>query len=191
MASSLGFRYTDSMDIYELVERARSGDRESFGEIYDLFADKLFRYISIKIQDKTQAEDVLQEVFIKAWKNLYTLRNEKLQFSAWLYRIASNTVNDHFRKIYREPQPVELTEVHDVAASPEMYEDDDSLKREVALKAIQKLPIQYQEVIELIVAQELSISETARILKKSNLAIRLIQHRALKSLKKHLKEYDI
>lgn len=179
------------MDIQELVEKAKQGDRESFAEIYDLFADKLFKYISIKIQDKIQAEDILQEVFVKAWKNLYTLRDEKLQFSAWMYRITSNTVSDYFRKIYREPEPVELTAVHDVAAAPEISQDDDAVKRELLLKATKKLPPQYQEVIELIFIQELSISQTARIFKKSNLAIRLMQHRALRSLKNILKEYDI
>lgn len=179
------------MDIQELVEKAKNGDRESFGEIYDLFADKLFKYISIKIQDKTQAEDILQEVFVKAWKNLYTLRNEKLQFSAWMYRITSNTVNDYFRKIYREPEPVELTTAHDVAEDiPSLDEEDDTTKRELLGKIIKKLPSQYQEILELRFTQELSIEETARILKKSNLAIRLMQYRALRSLKKHLKDYD-
>ena len=54
----------------DLVQRAQQGDAQAFEKIYDLYAQKIFRFIKCKIQNQQQAEDVLQEVFIKAWRAL-------------------------------------------------------------------------------------------------------------------------
>jgi RNA polymerase sigma-70 factor, ECF subfamily len=173
------------MDIAKLIQEARQGNSAAFGEIYDLFADRIFRYIRLKVQDPSQAEDILQEVFVKSWQGLPTLRLEGLNFNAWIYKIAGNTVNDHFRKLYRSPQTFELDENINMAspdkADREIISQQD---RQAITQALAALPVQYRQVLELRFIQEFSISETADVLGKSNLAVRLLQHRALVQLRK-------
>lgn len=172
------------MDINELVKLAKNGEANAFGELYDLFANKIFKFIKLKIQNPEEAEDVLQEVFIKAYKGLGKLKLEDLNFNAWLYRVASNTINDKFRKKYRTPEIVNIDETFDIA-------DKYSLQEEVQVKSdmeslqivFNKLPELYKQVLELRFIEEMSLEEIAKILNKSNLSIRLIQFRALKKVR--------
>src|SRR5437762_5038793 len=93
-----------SMDINNLILKAKQGNAEAFGQIYDQFVRRIFKFVRLKIQNQQEAEDIVQETFVKAYKGLANLKMENLNFSAWLYRIAYNTVNDHFRKKYRTPE---------------------------------------------------------------------------------------
>lgn len=180
------------MDINELVSKARQGDNQAFAEIYDSFAQKIFKYIRLKIQDRHQAEDILQEVFIKAYRGLGSLDMENLNFNAWLYRVTGNTINDFFRKKYRTPEIVGMDEKFDV---PSGY----SLEKEAEIKwewneareAFGLLPPVYRQVLELRFTEQLSLSEVAKILHKNNLSVRLIQHRALKKVRLILNANDL
>ena len=181
------------MDLINAVNKAKQGDNEAFGLIYDQFAQRIFSYVRQKVQDRQQAEDILQDVFVKAYRGLPTLSEEGLNFSAWLYKIASNTVNDHFRKSYRSPG-LEPIENHQDLASPVSVEKDLVLKddNEKLKQALFLLPENYREVLQLRYIEDLTLAETAKILNKSNLAVRLSQHRALKKLEVILKNfYDL
>lgn len=179
------------MEINELVKRAREGDNEAFGQIYDCYAQKIFRYIRLKIQNREEAEDALQEVFIKAFRGLNGLNMEKLNFPAWLYKIASNTVNDFFRKKYRAPEITPIDENFDPPSRVSL-EKDFSVNWDwnLARASFSQLPEIYKQVLELRFIQGFSLTETADILKKSNLSIRLIQYRALKKVKIILEQDD-
>lgn len=181
------------MDIEGLVKKSQQGDTQAFGQLYDLFADRLFRYVRMKTNTSHEAEDILQDVFIKAWKGLKTLRPEHLNFNAWLYTIASNTVNDRFRKMYRTPEPVELDDAFGVAAPDSPAADtakaDDM---QTVKKAMDLLHPHYRQILELRFVQDLTLEETAKILGKANVTVRVLQHRALKQLKTiSNKLYDI
>ena len=179
-------RYNTRMDakVLELVIQAKNGDQTAFGGLYDMFADKLFRYIRIKIQNKQQAEDILQEAFIKTWRNLHLFTIEGGNFQAWMYRITSNCMNDYFRKIYRRPENLELNENMDKPSSENLEKAvGDRLETENVLEAFNLLPARYREILELRFVQDLSLDESSKILNKSNLAVRVLQHRALKKLR--------
>jgi len=179
------------METNELVAKVKSGDSEAFGQIYDVFAQRIFRYIRVKVQNRPEAEDILQEVFVKAYRGLDTLKMEDLNFSAWLYRIASNTINDHFRKKYRTPEIVGIDEHFDIAGKVSVYKEAETHSdAEQVMSALEDLPEQYKQVLELRFIQDFSLSEIAVILKKSNLSVRLLQHRALKKVKKLLATRD-
>ena len=92
------------MDITELVIQIQAGNTDAFSKVYDLYADRIFRYIRLKVSDQQSAEDILQDVFIKVWANCGSLKIQDMKFSAWVYKIASNTVNDFYRKKYRRPE---------------------------------------------------------------------------------------
>jgi RNA polymerase sigma-70 factor, ECF subfamily len=176
------------MDVTVLVSEAKKGNTEAFAGIYDLYAQRIFRYVRMKIQNRSEAEDLLQEVFVRAWRGLPNFDPRAGKFAAWLYRIASNTVNDHFRRVYRSPKTVEFTEGTDVGFEEPAKEAlaNESEMIEVR-RAMSHLPPQYREVLELRFIQEFSVAETAKVMRRSRLAVRLAQVRALKKLRLLLK----
>lgn len=177
------------METNELVKQAKQGQPEAFGLIYDQFAQKIFRFIRLKVQNRSDAEDVLQDAFIKAFRGLPGLKLDDLNFNAWLYRVAANTINDYFRKKYRTPETTNLDEAIElpgkisVQAEAEVASDMESLK-----PVLDELPSLYKQVLELRFIQDFSVQETAQALGKSNLSVRLIQHRAIKRIKAILKQ---
>ncbi len=176
------------MEINQLVSKVKQGDSDAFGLIYDQFVQRIFRYIRLKIQDRQVAEDILQDVFLKAYQGIYKLKTEDLNFSAWLYRIASNTINDYFREKYRKPETLEIDENFDIAGCVSLQKElEIKFDIENAKKAFELLSPLHKQVLELRFIQEFSPEETAKILHKSNLAIRLIQFRALKKVQIILK----
>lgn len=184
------------MDIKEAILRSKQGEQEAFGEVFNYFADRIYRFVKFKINDQVVAEDILQEVFLKAWLGLARLPEQNLNFSAWLYKIASNTVNDHFRRQYRIPDIVALESVAEISEDQNGSAIGDSLDTDLAIrtvtKAFQHLPAQYKQILELRYIQDLTLEETAEILSKTNLAVRLLQHRALKKLREVIQQtHDI
>jgi RNA polymerase sigma-70 factor (ECF subfamily) len=179
------------MEISEFISKAQNGNTEAFAGIYDLYAQRIFRYVKLKIQNQPEAEDLLQEIFLKAWKGLPSFNPQAGNFSAWLYRVASNTINDHFRKLYRKPRTIELTDLDDVATGESVVE---TLSRESEMTeiktALKKLRPQYQEVVELRFIQDFTVEETARVMRRSRLSVRVTQTRALKRLRQHLRRLN-
>jgi RNA polymerase sigma-70 factor (ECF subfamily) len=177
------------MEHEDLIKKCRAGDAAAFAELYDIYSEKIFRYIKLKIQNSHQAEDILQDTFIKAWQALPKFETKDGNFNAWLYKIAGNAINDYFRKLYRSPQALELNESADVAAGGSLAREVEVLvDMENVRQALNVLPLISRQVLELRFIQEFSIKETADILGKSGLAVRLIQHRGLKQLRELLKK---
>lgn len=172
------------MDINNLVSLAKQGDVQAFGQIYDEFVKRMFKFVRLKVQNQQEAEDLVQEVFVKAYKGLPSLKMENLNFSAWLYRVASNTVNDYFRKKYRTPEMTSIDESFDITDGYSLEEEAAiNSDLEIVRAALNNLPPQYKQVLELRFVQDLTLDETAAVLNKSNLSVRLAQFRALKKLK--------
>lgn len=177
-------------ELKKLIHKAALGDEEAFGHVYDAFADAIYRFIKFKVTEPEQAEDLLQDVFVKAWQGIPKLNLTDLNFSAWLYTVAGNTVNDYFRRMYRRPQTVslsqdfEITSPHDTSRSTEA-----AINTNQVHAALEKLPPDYKQVLELRFIQEFSVEETARILHKTNVSTRVLQYRALKKLETIYKRY--
>lgn len=177
-------------DLEKLIRKAAQGDETAFGLLYDEFAEALYKFIRFKVSETEQAEDLLQEVFIKAWQGIPKLELDNLNFSAWLYTVASNTVNDYFRRMYRRPQTVSLSPELDIRAG-----SDTSRMAEARIDSdytrilLNSLPPEYKQVLELRFIQEFSVEETARVLKKSSVSTRVLQYRALKKLESIYKRH--
>ena len=125
-----------------LVLKAKQGDPEAFALIYDEYAQKLFRYIRMKVQNLSECEDVLQDVFIKAWHGLPKFEAKEGNFNAWIYRIATNSINDYFRKKYRRPETVELVDTFNFQANDSPVEDlTKSMDTEFLHKTLMSLPV--------------------------------------------------
>ena len=80
----------------KLVALASQGDADAFGDLYELYLEEMYRYVRYRINHKQDAEDLTEQVFLKAWAGLSGYRGE-VPFKAWIYRIARNTVVDHYR----------------------------------------------------------------------------------------------
>jgi RNA polymerase sigma-70 factor (ECF subfamily) len=172
-------------DEQSLVLRAQGQDKEAFAELYEAYFDKIYRYIALKIGDRIEAEDMTQQVFLKALKSLPGYKCQEAPFSAWLYRIAHNQAVDHFRKSSRQ-QSCELTEEMTPSDPREDPERQAELKIgiEQLVAATRYLTKAQRDVISLRFSSDLPIAEVARIMGKSEGAVKALQHSAVAALKK-------
>lgn len=178
-------------EITNLIIKIQNGDQAAFAELYDQYAGRIYKYIRSRISDPRSSEDILQEVFLKVWRGCQGLDINQLNFSAWIYKITHNTINDYYRKQYRSPDIVELDHSTDAKAPNNVVQEiADKLTSEKIKKAIEELPANYRQVIELRFYQQFSIEETANIMNKNGLSIRVLQYRAIQKLKSIAKRYE-
>jgi RNA polymerase sigma-70 factor (ECF subfamily) len=169
----------------DLVNRAKEYDQEAFAKLYEDNFDRIFRYIAIKVGNRMEAEDLTQQVFMKALKAISSYKWREVPFSAWLYKIASNQVVDYIRKKSRQPE-TELNE--DITATEDRpYKTaEKKMELEELSQALKKLTALQQEVISLRFSWEMPIAEVASIMGKKEGAIKALQHSAIKALRKHM-----
>ena len=168
-----------------IIRRAKQHDQMALTQLYEENFDKIYRYIVLKIGEKTEAEDMTQQVFLKAFKNISTYKYQGLPFSSWLYRIAHNQIVDYFRKKSKRAT-VPLDESLAAGDSDPSQEVELSLDIEDLSRATKRLSKAQQEVISLRFAGEFSIAQVARMMGKSEGAIKALQHSAIVSLRKVL-----
>ena len=97
-----GHDATKQQAIEELVQRAQGGEDTAFGELYQLFYDKIYRYVYFKTGRSVEAEDITEDVFLRMLESIGSFKWKGPPFSSWLFRIAHNLVVDHFRKKGRQ-----------------------------------------------------------------------------------------
>lgn len=170
---------TEQSEIQELVEQAKRGDQAAFGKIYDEFSQPVYNFLFSRLKQKQNAEDLLQTIFLKAWKNLRTYKQQAdAKFSTWLFQIANYTLIDHWRTRKETTDLEKIDNLPFFAIDPILYEEYSYL-----WKALGELSEDYQTVIDLRFRQDMGIAETAHIMNKSEVGIRVLQHRAIKALK--------
>jgi RNA polymerase sigma-70 factor, ECF subfamily len=174
-------RYQDTPEA-ELVIRAIQGNKEAFGDLYELYLDAIFRYIYYRVHNSADAEDLTETVFLKAWEALPAYRLSEVPFKAWLYRIAHNVIIDQYR-VFKYEMPLE--------SQLFLYDDDLGPEEKVSrqenhehlLAAFVQLEPTYQEVLSLRFISGLSHAETGSVMARSEGAVRVLQHRALNALR--------
>jgi RNA polymerase sigma-70 factor (ECF subfamily) len=171
----------------DLISRAKVGDIEAFGELYQRYVDLIYRYIRSRVSENSSAEDLTEMVFLRAFESLDRYQERGWPFSSFLYQVARNQLADHYRK---QRDEVPLEEAYDLEASADHPSEDHGLMDRIRTLqiALEQLPEDYQEIIRLRVLLELSTSEAAVILDRSEGAIRVLLHRALKALRKQIKQ---
>jgi RNA polymerase sigma-70 factor (ECF subfamily) len=168
-----------------LIRRAQQRDQVALTQLYEENFDKIYRYISIKIGDRTEAEDMTQQVFLNAIQSISSYKSKGMPFSSWLYRIAHNQVVDHLRKKSKRVT-VPLDETIPFQGDDPRRVVEQKLAIEEIAAAARGLTRAQQEVISLRFAGELSVAECARSMGKSEGAIKALQHSAIVALRKAL-----
>jgi len=180
----------------ELVEIIRRNDQERYSEIVDRYQTKLFVYIYRLIGNKEEAEDLLQDVFVKAYRNLNSYDTSR-KFSSWIYRIAHNeAVNFIKRKSLKRFISFDaITSTKDKLDSSSEEEGADKawLRKEVSKEvsdAMKKLPFKYNQVLTLRYYSDQSYEEIAEILGRPVNTVGTLINRAKKKLSEELKNLN-
>ncbi|MDP2328925.1 MAG: sigma-70 family RNA polymerase sigma factor [Dehalococcoidia bacterium] len=169
--------------VRRLVDRAKGGDAEAFGGLYDRFQPEIVRYLTHRTRDADAAEDLAQQVFLKAWQAIPRYEDRGVPFKAWLYRMAHNQMVDHFRG--RRPTsdlegldlPVD-SEAETLLLEGEMQE---------ALKgALERLTEDHRQVLVLRFLMEKSAREIGEVMGRKEVTIRGLQMRALQALRREI-----
>ena len=169
-----------------LVRRAVQRDREAFANLYDKHIEHVYKHVYYLVPNKSDAEDITQEVFIRAWKAIDKYKQTGAPFVAWLIRIARNLIVDHYKARKKE---IPLAELEVCSESDETNPEamtEASLNRSYVRKAILKLKGEKQKVILMHFIDGFSYEEIATALNKSEGAVRVIQCRALNDLRRML-----
>jgi RNA polymerase sigma-70 factor (ECF subfamily) len=174
-----------------LVEEARDGNRLAYHQLIDRYQEDIYRMIYYRIHRQMDAEDLTQDVFIRAYRSISRLR-EPQRFRSWLYTIAVNRVNDYLRKkrvrsIFKSSDegPEVPPQADDRRENPEALEQvlKKDFWRQVG-RIVKKLSKMEREVFMLRFMDDLNIAEIAQILKKSESTVKTHLYRALAKFKK-------
>jgi RNA polymerase sigma-70 factor, ECF subfamily len=168
-----------------LVELARSGDKEAFGQLYDHYQPSVYRFLYYRVGSMTLAEDLTAETFFRALRSMHSFRWQGKDFGAWLMTIARNLTADHFKagRTRLEQTTEDMQTLDSTSDSPEA-EVLSSLTNESLLRALGELPTEQRECLIMRFLQGLSIAETAEILGRSSGAVKQLQLRGVRNLAK-------
>jgi RNA polymerase sigma-70 factor (ECF subfamily) len=167
------------------IKEAQEGSADSFGALYTHYAEGVFRFLFLHLDNRLDAEDLTGEVFYKAWKALPQYQQQGIPFAAFLFRIARNALIDFYRKSRQTKRDVSLDEAEErqnvEAASTGGLQGKE--EGQELIRLMRGLREDYRMVIGLRFFSGLSPEETAKVMKRSVGAIRVLQFRALAALR--------
>jgi RNA polymerase sigma-70 factor, ECF subfamily len=169
------------VDVEAMVRDARAGDTDALGQLYDTYRDRVARFATGRLGDAEKAEDVTSETFEAVLRDLRFYR-PGTDFEAWLFTIAHRRVTDVFRRRSRRREVALDETVQAAVGGPEEAVLAAERRAEVA-GAFRRLRADQQEVLALRVLGGLSATQAGEVLGKSEGAVRVAQHRALRSLR--------
>lgn len=171
----------------KIVALATGGDPKAFGALYDHYQPQIYRFVYLKVGSREEAEDLTHQVFLNAWLGVPRYKHRGFPFGSWLYQIARNQVIDHYRT-KRDNVSLEAVDPESITQKLSIEALDANLDVERAVAAIRALKMEYQDVLILRFVEDLSVKEVAAMIGKSEGAVKLLQHRALKILRENLGE---
>ncbi len=171
-------------DDEQVIKQVKNGDTEAFGMLYDQYSEVIFRYVYSHLDGRLDAEDLTEEIFLRAWRALPKYDERGLPFSAFLFRIARNSLIDYYRQ-KKVVSSIEDMEIQSHEPGPEEAVDI-NIENSDLRKTIAELREDYRNVLIFRFLSGLSPEETAQVMQRSVGAVRVLQHRALSALKELL-----
>jgi RNA polymerase sigma-70 factor (ECF subfamily) len=172
---------TEPNEEQRIVARATRRDSAAFGILYETHLDRVYRYVYYRVGSTTEAEDLTEQVFLKAWEAIDRYESRGVPFVAWLYRLAHNLVIDHYRA-RRPTMPLEDVGEAEEPGANILDTVESQLDAEQVREALRKLSPEHQQLIVLRFVEGMSHAEVAQITGKSEGATRVVQFRALQNL---------
>ena len=167
------------------IEGLKRLDHQAISLIYDRYFPLVYRYVHYRLNDLAQVEDLASEVFMRLLEAAKKGKGPDSNIKAWLLSTASHVVNDHHRKTYRRPTEAISESLSDGAPTPTETSEQRDRQRRVR-QALSQLTPEQQHVLDLRFGQELSLEETATIMKKNVNAVKQLQFRALAALNRQV-----
>jgi RNA polymerase sigma-70 factor (ECF subfamily) len=188
-ATSSELSEDDRTRLIALVELARQGDVEAFGQLYDHYQPSVYRFLFYRTRSVALAEDLTSETFFRALRSMDGFRWQGRDFGAWLMTIARNIATDHFKAgRTRLELTTEDMSLHDSSTEGPEQEVLASLTNEVLLAALGELPTEQRDCLVMRFLQGMSIAETAAVLGRSDGAVKQLQLRGVRNLAKRMPE---
>lgn len=180
-----------SLDENDLVEMAKAGDKEAFGELYERYVEKIYNYVYYRTGNHHDAEDLTARVFFRAMGHIENYTERGVPFQAWLYRIAHNLVaNWHRDRGRRKVIPLDEFIAASLKSDAPDRQAEDKEEREALLNAIRRLPDERQQLLTLKFVEHLSNAEIGAIMDRTEGAIKSLYHRTLIALRDDLQKFD-
>ncbi len=177
------------MEEKELIRRSQSGDGDAFGVLIERYKGKVFSLAYGFTRDRAAADDLAQEIFIKAYFSLPRFK-ARSEFGTWLYRIAVNHAKDHLRKIRSRSRDVSIEDIGEQRLAPVDKSQEDvqttEERRALVLAALERLPDKYQIILTLRDIEGMSYEDISRILDLSPGTVDSRLHRARQKLRQRL-----
>ncbi len=177
----------ETNDMSEIILRARSGDSDAFAVLYNTYLTPVYRYVFMRLRNRSDAEDIAQETFMKAFQAMDRYRDERAGMLPYLFTIARNLLINHTKKKRPETYLPEEMDRHGGGEDTAKASHDRELAEELA-SAMDVLSETEREVVELKFFGERSYAEIAEILGKREDAVRQHVARSMKKLRGVMKE---
>ncbi len=170
---------TAPTDDDRLLIEAAQADPARFVDVYERYVDRVYAFVSRRTHNRTIAEDITSQVFEQALATIGKFEWRGIPFAAWLFRIASNALADHWQERARDSNdpPPDL---------PDSREVEDLERRMGLYQQVERLPEIQRQVIQMRFVEDKSIREVAAALDRSEGAVKQLQLRALENLRKSM-----
>jgi RNA polymerase sigma-70 factor (ECF subfamily) len=169
-----------------LLQRARLGDAQAFGKVYERYALPIHRFFCRRLHDPEVAADLTADVFVRVHQAIQNGRPWHESFVSWLYQIARHRLIDHIRMVARRPQ-CELT---DALLGTDSEQLDETIDRQLMFRevdaALQCIRPEYARILRLRYQADLSHAESGALLQRNGSAVKVTHHRAIKALRQQL-----
>lgn len=179
------------VQLVDLIRRAQTdADPAAFDGLYLLYADRIFRYLLVRTADVGTAEEAVAQTFVRLIEKISLFhiapQDNVAIFSAWLYRMAYNGMIDLLRR-QRRTQHVALDDALHIAPDLVHEQVEARLAFEEVLDKLPLLNEQQRQVVMLRFIEEYSVADTARMMQKTEGAVKALQHRAIEALRSFLR----
>lgn len=172
-------------EVATLIARCQAGDKQAFSALYEQFVKPIYNFIYYKTHHKETAEDLVSQTFMKAYNHLATFEASKGSFSSWLYRIARNSVVDHYRAQKLPTKDIE--DAWDLSSEEDVERDvHNRLLFEEVQKHFHLLSAEQREVLTMRIWQEMSYQEIADALGKSEGSCKMMFSRTIVKLREKM-----
>lgn len=176
------------MEEHSLIKELKDGDNDGFRYVYEKYKEKLFSYVFYKIKNKSEAEDLVQEIFTKVYKNIGLYDENQSTFYNFLLSNANQVIAEYSRKnISREQRAEKVYLDYDIAYDDKVFAVYDKFEGEYNIEELlNELPPDQREVFILVCIKHMSYKDAERLLNKSDLSVKSLLFRARSNLRKKI-----